>query len=146
MVTATMSIGEVSARTGAATSALRFYEDQGLIHSERTAGGQRRYSREVIRRVSFVRAAQQVGLTLSEIHGFMSSLPDGRTPTREDWSRVADSWQSRLDEQIALLHRLKQRLAGCIGCGCLSLDICPIYNPDDELGEEGCGARLLLHD
>ena len=94
----TLSIGEVSRRTGAATSALRFYEDQGLIHSERNAGGQRRFHREVIRRVSFIRAAQQVGLTLSEIHEFMSTLPENRTPTRDDWNRVAASWTPRLDE------------------------------------------------
>ncbi len=142
----TLSIGEVSHRTGAATSALRFYEDQGLIHSERNAGGQRRFHREVIRRVSFIRAAQQVGLTLSEIHEFMATLPDKRTPTRDDWNRVAASWGPRLDEQIQLLERLKDRVAGCIGCGCLSLDVCPIMNPQDELSSEGPGPRLLLHD
>ncbi len=142
----TLSIGEVSERTGAATSALRFYEDQRLIHSERTAGGQRRFHRDVIRRVSFIRAAQQVGLTLNEIRDFMSTLPDGRTPTRDDWGRVAASWGPRLDEQIHLLERLKARLAGCIGCGCLSLDVCPVFNPDDELSSEGPGPRLLIHD
>lgn len=142
----TLSIGEVSRRTGAATSALRFYEDQGLIHSERNAGGQRRFHREVIRRVSFIRAAQQVGLTLGEIRHFMSTLPDGRTPTRDDWSAVAASWGTRLDEQIQLLERLKERVSGCIGCGCLSLTVCPIINPDDELAAEGPGPRLLIHD
>jgi MerR family redox-sensitive transcriptional activator SoxR len=142
----TLLIGEVSHRTGAATSALRFYEDQGLIHSERNAGGQRRFHREVIRRVSFIRAAQQVGLTLSEIHEFMSTLPDSRTPTRDDWSTVAASWGPRIDEQIHLLERLKDRVAGCIGCGCLSLDVCPMMNPHDELSSEGPGPRLLIHD
>ena len=141
-----LTIGEVSARTGAATSALRFYEDQGLIRSERTAGGQRRFHREVIRRVSFIRAAQQVGLSLSEINGFMSTLPDERTPTRDDWSRVAASWGPRIDEQIHLLERLKDRVTGCIGCGCLSLAVCPMFNPDDELADEGPGPRLLIHD
>lgn len=142
----TLSIGEVSHRTGAATSALRFYEDQGLIQSERNSGGQRRFHREVIRRVSFIRTAQQVGLTLSEIHEFMSTLPDNRTPTRDDWNVVAASWGPRLDEQIHLLERLKDRVAGCIGCGCLSLDVCPIINPSDELSSEGPGPRLLIHD
>ena len=142
----TLTIGEVSARTGAATSALRFYEDQGLIHSARTSGGQRRYAREVIRRVSFIRAAQQVGLTLSEIGEFMKSLPEQRTPHRQDWGEVASSWQARLDEQLQLLERLKDRLTGCIGCGCLSLDICPLFNPGDALADEGTGPRLLMHD
>ena len=141
-----LTIGEVSERTGAATSALRFYEDQGLIHSERTSGGQRRYARDVIRRVSFIRAAQQVGLTLGEIGEFMKSLPEQRTPHRHDWGEVAASWQSRLDEQMELLERLKDRLTGCIGCGCLSLDICPLINPDDVLAEEGPGPRLIIHD
>ena len=141
-----LTIGEVSERTGAATSALRFYEDQGLIHSQRTSGGQRRYTRDVIRRVSFIRAAQQVGLTLGEIGDFIKTLPEHRTPHRADWGEVAESWQSRLDEQIDLLERLKERLTGCIGCGCLSLDICPLFNADDALGEEGPGPRLLIHD
>lgn len=141
-----LTIGEVSRRTGVATSALRYYEDQGLIHSERNDGGQRRYHREVIRRVSFVRIAQQVGLTLNEIRDVMSSLPDNRTPDRTDWGAVAATWGPRLDEQIALITRLKERLGGCIGCGCLSLDICPLYNPDDELAAEGPGPRILLHD
>ncbi len=141
-----LTIGEVSERTGAATSALRFYEDQGLIHSERTSGGQRRYARDVIRRVSFIRATQQVGLSLGEIGNFMKSLPEERTPHRQDWGEVALSWQARLDEQMLLLERLKERLSGCIGCGCLSLDICPLFNPDDALGDEGPGPRLLMHD
>jgi MerR family redox-sensitive transcriptional activator SoxR len=141
-----LTIGELSRRTGVAASALRFYEDQGLIQSERTGGGQRRYQRDVIRRVSFIRAAQSVGLTLGEIRGFIAALPDRRTPTRADWSRVAASWGPRLDEQIQLLERLKHRLAGCIGCGCLSLDVCPMFNPGDELAEEGPGPRLLIHE
>lgn len=141
-----LSIGEVSERTGVAPSALRFYEDNGLIHAQRTSGGQRRYTRETIRRVSFVRIAQQVGLTLAEIGEYVSTLPDGRTPDRGDWQRVATSWRPRLDEQIALLHRLRDRLAGCIGCGCLSLDSCPLANPADRLADEGSGPRLLIHD
>lgn len=146
MTTHALTIGDVSHRTGAATSALRFYEEQGLIHSERTSGGQRRYAREVIRRVSFIRIAQQVGLTLGEIHEFMRSLPDQRTPDRNDWGAVAASWQTRLDDQIHLLERLKGRVVGCIGCGCLSLDTCPLHNPDDFLAAEGPGPRLLIHD
>ena len=141
-----LTIGQVAARSGVAASALRFYEDQGLIHSERSSGGQRRFHREVIRRVSFIRAAQQVGLTLGEIRDFMSTLPDERTPTRDDWNRVARSWGPRIDEQIHLLERLKDRIGGCIGCGCLSLDLCPMFNPHDELSKEGPGPRLLIHD
>lgn len=141
-----LTIGDVSERTGAATSALRFYEEQGLIRSMRTSGGQRRFAREVIRRVSFIRIAQQVGLSLVEIAAFMKSLPDQRTPDRGDWADVAASWQGRLDDQIRLLERLKDRVAGCIGCGCLSLDICPLYNPGDVLGNEGPGPRLLIHE
>lgn len=141
-----LTIGELSERTGVAPSALRFYEDNRLIHAQRSTGGQRRYGREMIRRVSFVRIAQQVGLTLAEIRGYMSSLPDERTPDRADWERVATSWRPRLDEQIALLHRLRDRLSGCIGCGCLSLDLCPLANPADRLADEGHGPRLLIHD
>jgi MerR family transcriptional regulator, redox-sensitive transcriptional activator SoxR len=117
-----------------------------LIRAERSDGGQRRYRRDVIRRVSFIRIAQQVGLTLSEIGDYMTALPDRRTPDRADWERVAASWRPRLDEQIALLERLRDRLTGCIGCGCLSLDLCPLANPDDHLAAEGSGPRLLLHD
>lgn len=141
-----LTIGEVSRRTGVATSALRFYEAEGLIHSERNDAGHRRYPREVIRRVSFIRIAQQVGLRLDEIRAVMSSLPENRTPDRADWNRVASTWGPRLDEQIALLHRLKDRLGGCIGCGCLSLDVCPLHNPDDQLAAEGPGPRILLHE
>ena len=142
----TLTIGDVSRRTGVAASALRFYEDSGLIHAERTAGGQRRYRRDVIRRVSFIRVAQQVGLGLEEIRVYMATLPHGRTPDRADWERVAASWRPRLDEQLALLERLRDRLTGCIGCGCLSLDLCPLANPADRLANEGTGPRLLLHD
>jgi len=143
---AVLTIGELGQRTGVATSALRFYEDAGLIHSERNAAGHRRYPREVLRRVSFIRVAQQIGLSLGEIRDVMSSLPDNRTPDRKDWQRVASTWESRLDEQIALIERLKERLTGCIGCGCLSLQVCPLYNRDDHLADEGPGPRILLHD
>ena len=142
----TLSIGALSERTGVAPSALRFYEAEGLLHAKRSEGGQRRFARDAIRRVSFIRIAQQVGLTLGEIHDVMASLPDRRTPDRTDWDRVATAWGPRLDEQIALLMRLKERLTGCIGCGCLSLDVCPLHNPGDELADEGPGPRMLLHD
>jgi MerR family redox-sensitive transcriptional activator SoxR len=141
-----LTIGELSARTGVAPSALRFYESQGLIHARRTSGGQRRYHRETLRRVAFLRIAQQVGLSLEEIREAMATLPDNRTPTRKDWERLSASWRHRLDRRIRLLQRLRDDLSGCIGCGCLSLAICPLYNPDDELAAEGPGARILLRD
>ena len=139
-----LSIGAVSERTGVSTSALRFYEDEGLIHSARTAGGQRRYARDVIRRVSFIRVAQQVGLSLDEVRGALHALPDRRTPTEKDWHRLSASWRPRLDAQIALLERLRDRLDGCIGCGCLSLKFCQMLNPDDRAAERGAGPRYLI--
>jgi len=141
-----LTIGELSARTGVAASALRFYEAEGLIHARRTSGGQRRYSRDMLRRVSFMRIAQQVGLSLDEIRNALASLPENRTPNRKDWERLSASWRPRLDERIRLLENLRDNLSGCIGCGCLSLSVCPLYNPDDVLGEEGPGARILLRD
>ena len=139
-----LAIGDLSRRTGVATSALRFYEEQGLIHAERTTGGQRRYHREVIRRVSFIRIAQQVGLSLGEIAEVIATLPDRRTPTRDDWHRVSASWRIRIERQITLLERLRDELDGCIGCGCLSLDVCPLHNPGDVLGKQGPGPRIML--
>lgn len=141
-----LTIGAMSERTGVAASALRFYEAEGLIHSARSGGGQRRYARETIRRVSFIRVAQQVGLTLEEIRTALASLPDGRTPTKQDWERLASTWRPRLDAQIALLERLRDRLTGCIGCGCLSLKICRLYNPGDELADRGPGPHHVLED
>lgn len=139
-------IGDVARRTGAATSALRYYEAEGLIHSSRTSGGQRRYSSDVIRRVSFIRVAQQVGLSLDEVKEALATLPDGRTPNKRDWERLSRSWRPRLDEQIAMLERLRDRLDGCIGCGCLSLKACRLHNPGDEAGELGPGPQYVLHD
>jgi len=139
-----LTIGAVSERTGVAPSALRFYEAEGLIHAVRSAGGQRRYHRDVIRRVSFIRIAQEVGLTLTEIHAALASLPDHRTPTQRDWHRLATSWGPRLDAQIAMLERLRDRLDGCIGCGCLSLQVCRIVNPGDSAGDRGPGPRYVL--
>jgi MerR family redox-sensitive transcriptional activator SoxR len=141
-----LTIGELSARTGVAPSALRFYEAEGLIAATRTSGGQRRYARDTLRRVSFMRIAQQVGLSLEEIRGALRSLPDGRTPTRADWERLSASWRPMLDARIALLERLRDNLSGCIGCGCLSLQVCPLYNPGDALAEKGPGAHILLGD
>jgi MerR family redox-sensitive transcriptional activator SoxR len=143
-MTPSLPIGALAERTGVAPSALRFYESEGLIHSARTTGGQRRYTRDTIRRVSFIRVAQQVGLRLEEIHTALDSLPDRRTPTEKDWHRLSTSWRPRLDEQIALLERLRERLDACIGCGCLSLKVCHIVNPGDVVSARGPGPRYVL--
>ena len=143
---ATLSIGDVARRTGLAASALRFYEEKALIGSLRTPGNQRYYARDVIRRVSFIRAAQHVGLSLEEIREVLDDLPAGRAPTREDWDTLARSWRPWLDERIAALARLRDQLSSCIGCGCLSLDECALYNPGDVAGDLGTGPRYLLGD
>ena len=139
-----LTIGALSERTGVATSALRFYEAEGLIHATRSSGGQRRSTRETVRRVSFVKVAQQVGLTLGEIKEALASLPQSRTPNQRDWQRLSASWRPRVDAQIAMLERLRDRLDGCIGCGCLSLRICKLANPDDEVSTHGPGPRYLI--
>jgi len=139
-------IGEVARRTGVTPSAIRFYEEKALIDSFRTPGNQRCYTRDVIRRVSFIRAAQRVGLTLEEIRTALDNLPEGRTPTREDWDTLVTRWKPWLEERIAALERLRDQLASCIGCGCLSLDQCALYNPDDVAGSLGTGPRYLLGD
>ena len=141
---ATLSIGALSERTGVAPSALRFYEAEGLIHADRSDGNQRRFHRDVLRRVSFIRAAQQVGLSLDEIRAALASLPEHRTPTQADWAKLSKSWRPRLDAQIAMLERLRDRLDGCIGCGCLSLERCSLYNPADRAGEAGPGPRYVI--
>jgi MerR family transcriptional regulator, redox-sensitive transcriptional activator SoxR len=141
-----LTIGELSARSGVPASALRFYEARGLIRASRTGGNQRRYARAELRRVAFIRIAQRVGLSLDEIAAALGTLPGGRTPTKRDWARLSTAWQDRLDEQIALLERLRDRLTGCIGCGCLSLRRCAISNPDDELAGRGPGPHHLLED
>ena len=141
-----LTIGALSERTGVATSALRYYEAEGLLHPERTPSGQRRYHRDALRRVSFVRVAQQVGLSLTEIRDALASLPENRTPTEKDWTRLSESWRPRLDAQIEMLERLRERLDKCIGCGCLSLRICHIVNPGDSVGATGCGPRYVLSD
>ena len=140
------SVGEVAERAGVATSALRFYEANGLISSERTEAGHRRYRSDVMRRVGFIKVAQRVGLSLDEIKHALDSLPAGRTPNRREWARLAASWQPILDERIALLEAMKEKLDGCIGCGCLSLDTCALYNPDDVAASRGTGPRYLLGD
>ena len=141
-----LTIGALSKRTGVATSALRYYESEGLIHAHRSPGGQRRYARATLRRVSFIRVAQQVGLSLDEIRSALASLPDSRTPDEKDWERLAASWRPRLDAQIAVLERLRDRLDGCIGCGCLSLSYCRLLNPGDHAAERGPGPRYILDD
>ena len=138
-----LTIGQVAERTGAATSALRYWEDLGLIASVRTTGNQRRYERATIRRVSFIRAAQRVGLSLEEIGAALSTLPDARTPTASDWARLSRAWRGRLDEQIRRIEKLRDQLDSCIGCGCLSLRTCALNNPSDVLAERGPGAVLL---
>jgi MerR family redox-sensitive transcriptional activator SoxR len=138
-----LSIGEVAARSGLAASALRYYEDQGLITASRTAGGARRYPRSVLRRLAVVRAARNVGLSLPEIRAALETLPPERPPTTTDWARLSSGWRDRLDEQIAALQQLRDGLASCIGCGCLSLDRCALSNPGDVAAREGAGARWL---
>lgn len=139
-----LTIGDLATRAGVATSALRYYERERLIHSSRTDGGQRRYEREVLRRVAFIRVAQRVGLTLDEIRTALAGLPEARTPTVGDWERLSRSWRSRLDTQIELLEHLRDDLTSCIGCGCLSFKACRLYNPDDAAAALGDGPRYLL--
>jgi MerR family transcriptional regulator, redox-sensitive transcriptional activator SoxR len=136
----------VVARAGVAHSTLRFYEAEGLIHAERTAGNQRRYARSTLRRIAFIRVAQRVGLTLEEIREALATLPESRTPTRDDWSRLSATWRPRLDERITTLERLRDQLGSCIGCGCLSLDVCGLFNPADVAARRGTGPRYLLGD
>jgi MerR family transcriptional regulator, redox-sensitive transcriptional activator SoxR len=136
-----LTIGEVSKRSGVASSALRFYEDRGLIASERAGSGHRRYDRSVLRRIAFIVFAQRIGLTLDEIGEELSKLPPGRVPTRRDWSRLSSGWSARIDERIAELERLKAGLTECIGCGCLSLDRCKLANPNDRAAGLGPGPR-----
>lgn len=141
-----LTIGEVAERAGLATSALRYYEKQGLVSSSRTAGGQRRYSRDVLRRLAFIGAAKRVGVDLDEIRETLDLLPNGRTPTADDWAEVSERWRPRLDAEIAQLVRLRDQLTNCIGCGCLSFDVCALYNPADAASRRGPGARYLLGD
>jgi MerR family redox-sensitive transcriptional activator SoxR len=138
-----LAVGEVAARSGVAVSALHFYEAQGLITARRTTGNQRRYPRAMLRRVAFIRASQRVGIPLSRIRSALDTLPAGRTPTRQDWARLSAGWRRDLDERISQLQDLRDRLTGCIGCGCLSITNCQLANPDDVLGRHGTGPRNL---
>ncbi len=136
--------GQVAQRSGVAVSALHHYEKEGLIRSTRTSGNQRRYARETLRRLAFIRAAQRVGVPLAEIRRALDALPEGRTPTATDWARLSQAWRDELDARIATLTHLRDDLTGCIRCGCLSLDTCRLYNPDDRFGQAHPGRNTLL--
>ena len=138
-----LSVGELAARSGVAVSAVHFYESKGLIRSRRNAGNQRRYLRGTLRLVAVIKVAQRIGMPLAEIRAALANLPKGRPPTAADWRRMSARWKQGLDERIERMMRLRDSLTGCIGCGCLSLRICPLRNPADRLGEQGPGARLL---
>lgn len=146
MATTWIPIGDIARRAGVAASALRFYETQGLIAAGRSPGGRRQYPREVLRRVAFIRAAQAVGLSLEEVRQALATLPGSRTPTQADWQRLSRAWQPVLDERIAALTRLRDQLSSCIGCGCLSLRRCALYNAGDGAARLGSGPRYLLGD
>ena len=137
-------MGEVAARAGVAVSALHFYERKGLIRSHRSGGNQRRYDRDVLRRLAVIRLANELGIPLGEVGKAMDSLPQGREPTKDDWAALSSRWKDELDRRITLLSRLRDELGGCIGCGCLSMDHCPLFNAGDALGREGAGPRRLL--
>ena len=144
--TSNLTIGQIAKRTGLAVSAIRYYETQGLVSPERNAGGQRRYLRSDIRRLSFVLIAQQFGFTIAQIRAQFALLPDGRTPTKADWSRISRSFREELDQRIETLTKLRDNLDGCIGCGCLSLSKCKLYNPEDRAEKLGAGPRYLMGD
>lgn len=141
-----LTIGEVSERSGLAASAVRFYERRGLVHTQRTPSGQRRFRRDVLRRIAFIRIAQRVGLTLEEIVAALAVLPVDRAPTQRDWQRLTAGWQDRIDQRITLLEALQSGLSNCIGCGCLSLKTCALTNPDDVAGTTGPGPQWLMPD
>lgn len=138
-----LSVGEVASRCGVAVSAIHFYESKGLIASWRNHGNQRRYPREVLRRVSIIKVAQRLGIPLASVKAALDSLPKGRTPNDQDWKKLSSRWHAELEERIATLGRLRDQLTGCIGCGCLSMKECPLRNPWDELASKGPGAHLL---
>ncbi|WP_111413059.1 redox-sensitive transcriptional activator SoxR [Billgrantia lactosivorans] len=138
-----LSVGEVAKRSGLAVSAIHFYEAKGLIKSRRNAGNQRRFSRDVLRRVAIIKVAQRTGIPLAEIRTAFADLPDFRAPTAADWKRLSTNWRHALDERIRRLTQLRDQLDHCIGCGCLSMEDCPLRNPQDELAAEGSGPRLL---
>ena len=142
MSKANWTVGKVAERCGVKVSTLHFYEQKGLIHSSRNAGNQRRYKSDVLRRVSVIKAAKKMGISLASIKAAFASLPDQRTPTQKDWQKLSSRWQAELNARIAYLERLRDSLTGCIGCGCLSMKKCPIYNTDDKLAAEGSGPIL----
>ena len=143
MTDATWTIGRVAKRCGVKVSTLHFYEQKGLIKSWRNNGNQRRYKPEVLRRISIIKAAQKLGISLEEVKQAFLSLPDNRTPTTEDWQLLSTNWQQMLDARISYMQKLRDQLTGCIGCGCLSMNSCPLYNPDDILAAKGSGPLLL---
>lgn len=141
-----LSIGDLSVRTGLSVSAIRFYEKKGLIKPDRNKGNQRRYEGSDIRRLSFILIAQQIGLSIEDIKETMAELPDGRPPTKADWSKISRRFRKTLDERIAMMQRMRDRLDGCIGCGCLSLKACQLYNPEDRAYRLGVGPRYVVSD
>ncbi len=141
-----LTVGELAARSGVATSALRFYESRGLLHAERTAGNQRRFHRSSLRRIGVIRAAQAIGLSLADVEEVLSSLPADRAPTRANWEEISARWQDDLERRIHELQLLRDKLTGCIGCGCLSLEACSLFNLEDRAAAAGVGARYLLGD
>jgi MerR family transcriptional regulator, redox-sensitive transcriptional activator SoxR len=138
-----LAVGEVAQRSGVAVSAIHFYESKGLIHAARNEGNQRRYARDVLRRVTVIKVAQRIGISLAEINAALGQLPESRTPTAADWTRMAASWKAGLDDRIVRLTQLRDQLGDCIGCGCLSIKVCKLRNPMDELSEQGSGPRLM---
>ncbi|MEP3350117.1 MAG: redox-sensitive transcriptional activator SoxR [Marinomonas sp.] len=143
MKQADLTVGRVAERCGVKVSTLHFYEEKGLIHSSRNLGNQRRYTKDVLRRVSLIKAAQKMGVSLEEIKSALATLPENRTPTNEDWVTLASHWKQGLNERIRYLENLRDLLTGCIGCGCLSMNNCPIYNENDKLSTQGSGPVLL---
>jgi MerR family redox-sensitive transcriptional activator SoxR len=141
-----LSVGDVAARSGVPVSTLHFYESKGLIKSQRSQGNQRRYAREVLRRVAIIKVAQRMGISLGEIQEALAPLPEGRAPSAGDWAKLSRKWKAELEDRIARLTLLCDRLEGCIGCGCLSMKACPLRNPDDEVAKEGPGPRFLEPD
>jgi MerR family redox-sensitive transcriptional activator SoxR len=141
-----LSVGEVAARSGVAVSAVHFYERKGLISGWRSRGNQRRYERATLRRIAIIKVAQMLGVSLAEIHARLATLPGDRTPNKADWARLAAGWRAELDDRIAQLERLRDRLDGCIGCGCLSVEDCPLRNPEDRLAAKGPGPHYLTAD
>jgi MerR family redox-sensitive transcriptional activator SoxR len=146
MTSPELTPGQLAERSGVAVSTLHFYEREGLVQSRRTTGNQRRYSRDTLRRVAFIRTSQRVGVPLADIRAALDTLPQGRTPTKRDWARLSRGWRTELDRRIEQLERLRDTLDQCIGCGCLSLRSCRLNNRDDVLGEDGCGPRILAVD